>query len=107
MRLYAPVPNVSRVLSKEVTIDGVTYQPGTMIGLNMFLLHHNNTVWKNPDKYDPERFSKENSDKIGPYDFCPFAAGPRYLHIPVINNSKTTYQILIFFIRNVYLFLSQ
>lgn len=77
MRINPPVPAVARALSKEMTIDGITYLPGTMVALNMYLLHHNPTVWKNPEIYDPERFSKENIDKIGPFDFCPFAAGPR------------------------------
>lgn len=46
----------------------------------MFLLdaiHHCEEFFPNPEVYDPERFMPENRDKLVPYSYIPFGAGPR------------------------------
>lgn len=78
MRCHSPVPAVGRLTTKEMTIDGTTYPPGTSVGVSINLLHTNPTVWKDPHTFDPQRFSKDNITKIQPYSYCPFAAGSRY-----------------------------
>lgn len=54
-----------------------TILPGTSIFINVFALHRNNKYHENPDKFDPDRFLKENRSKQHPYSFIPFSAGPR------------------------------
>ena len=39
------VPIINRQLNKEVTIDGVTLLPGTLVNINIYALHHNPSVW--------------------------------------------------------------
>lgn len=81
LRLHSPVPGVSRESTKDITIDGQTFPKGTIFSLSVLQLHKNPDVWENPSEYNPERFSKENVTKIDSYAFCPFSAGPRYIHI--------------------------
>lgn len=40
-------------------------------------LHHDERYFKNPEKFDPERFSVENRDLIDPDTYLPFGIGPR------------------------------
>ncbi|NXY02550.1 CP4B1 protein, partial [Pteruthius melanotis] len=78
LRLFPPVPSVSRQLSKPVTFpDGRSLPAGCQIGLNIFAIHRNRDVWEDPEVYDPLRFSPENSAQRHSHAFLPFSAGSR------------------------------
>ncbi|KFV09013.1 Cytochrome P450 4A10, partial [Tauraco erythrolophus] len=78
LRLFPPVPFVSRCLSKPVTFcDGRSLPAGCQIGLSIFALHRNRDVWEDPEIYDPQRFSPENSAQRHSHAFLPFSAGSR------------------------------
>ncbi|XP_030061112.1 cytochrome P450 4B1 [Microcaecilia unicolor] len=78
LRLYPPVPGVSRQLTKPVTFyDGRSLPADSLVGISIYSLHRNARVWKDPEVFDPYRFSAENSASRHAYAFVPFAAGPR------------------------------
>ncbi|XP_032552822.1 cytochrome P450 4B1-like [Chiroxiphia lanceolata] len=78
LRLFPPVPSVSRQLSKPITFsDGRSLPAGCQVALNIFAIHRNRDVWENPEIYDPLRFSPENSAQRHSHAFLPFSAGPR------------------------------
>ncbi|XP_034080490.1 cytochrome P450 4B1-like isoform X1 [Gymnodraco acuticeps] len=78
LRLYPPVPGMSRITTKTITFfDGRTLPAGSRIGTSLYPLHRNATVWENPEVFDPLRFLPENVSKRPPYAFVPFSAGPR------------------------------
>ncbi|XP_066048868.1 cytochrome P450 4B1-like [Chamaea fasciata] len=78
LRLFPPVPTVSRQLSKPVTFpDGRSLPAGALVGLNIFGIHRNREVWEDPEIYDPQRFSPENSAQRHSHAFVPFSAGSR------------------------------
>nr|ARO89868.1 cytochrome P450 Cyp4b [Andrias davidianus] len=78
LRLYPPVPGVSRQLAKPITfLDGRTLPEGCIAFLSIYCIHRNPSVWKDPEVYDPLRFSVENSSDRHSHAFVPFAAGPR------------------------------
>ncbi|MED6271864.1 hypothetical protein CHARACLAT_024621 [Characodon lateralis] len=50
LRLYPPVPGISRQITKPITFfDGRTLPAGSVIGVSVFGIHRNSTVWENPD----------------------------------------------------------
>ncbi|NXK32018.1 CP4B1 protein, partial [Piprites chloris] len=78
LRLFPPVPFVSRQLSKPITFsDGRSLPAGCQVAVNIFAIHRNRDVWENPEIYDPLRFSPENSAHRHSHAFLPFSAGPR------------------------------
>ncbi|NXJ88518.1 CP4B1 protein, partial [Corythaixoides concolor] len=78
LRLFPPVPFMSRSLSKPVTFcDGRSLPAGCQVGLNIFAIHRNRDLWEDPEVYDPQRFSPENSAQRHSHAFMPFSAGSR------------------------------
>ncbi|XP_004639215.1 cytochrome P450 4A11-like [Octodon degus] len=76
LRLYPPVPNVSRDLSKPVTFpDGRSLPKGITVSLSIYTLHHNPKVWPNPEVYDPSRFAPDATRHS--HAFLPFSGGSR------------------------------
>ncbi len=45
LRLYPPVPNISRQITQPITIEGVILQPGTVTDMNIYQIHHNPLIW--------------------------------------------------------------
>jgi len=77
LRIQPPITFVARKLTETLTVDGLTIPPGTDVDIMLYWLHRDPEFWPEPEKFDPERFSAENSRGRNPYAFVPFSAGPR------------------------------
>ncbi|KAJ8251124.1 hypothetical protein GJAV_G00217540 [Gymnothorax javanicus] len=77
LRMYPIGLRVERICKKTVEISGITIPKGTCIAIPAFVLQHDPTLWPEPEKFKPERFSKDNKGSIDPYAYLPFGAGPR------------------------------
>ncbi|XP_065769695.1 cytochrome P450 4A25-like isoform X3 [Muntiacus reevesi] len=76
LRLYPPVPVISRELSKPITFpDGRSLPAGILVSLSFYGLHHNPKVWPNPEVFDPTRFAPGSTRHS--HAFLPFSGGPR------------------------------
>lgn len=76
MRCYPPVISfATRMATETVKIGDWTIPQGTMVVYNCWLMHKNPDLWPEPDKFDPERFSKGKI--IHPCAFAPFGLGER------------------------------
>ncbi|XP_017396419.2 cytochrome P450 4A11 isoform X2 [Cebus imitator] len=76
LRLYPPVPGISRDLSTPITFpDGRSLPKGISVVLSIYGLHHNPKVWPNPEVFDPSRFTPGSAQHS--HAFLPFSAGAR------------------------------
>jgi cytochrome P450 len=73
----APVANLSvRQLATDVELGGVRLRRGTQIAIGVRALHHDPRSWREPDRFDPSRWSPETPPHP-PFAYVPFLLGPR------------------------------
>ncbi|XP_039437021.1 probable cytochrome P450 4d14 [Culex pipiens pallens] len=78
LRMFPPVPFISRNTSKQVSLAGLTIPPNTNISIGIYNMHHNPNYFPDPERFVPERFEAERgAEKLNPYAYVPFSAGGR------------------------------
>jgi cytochrome P450 len=77
MRLFPPIWALIRIAAGDDEIDGQKIHAGDKVVVCTYILHHSEKYWSNPEKFDPERFSRERMKKRAKYSYLPFAAGKR------------------------------
>ncbi|XP_048504921.1 uncharacterized protein LOC105688649 [Athalia rosae] len=77
LRLFPSAPSVGRFVTEEIEIAGYKIPEQASVSVQIHRVHHDPKYWKNPDKFDPDRFLPENSQGRHPYAYVPFSAGPR------------------------------
>ena len=76
MRLYPPVPILSRQALKDDDIRGRKVPAGSLMLIVPWLVQRHKKFWKNPDSFMPERFLP-GAEKPKKFTYLPFSAGPR------------------------------
>jgi len=74
MRVYPPVPIVTRKAVNDDTLAGYHIPAGTKIVLCPGAIHKLDTYWENPLEFRPERWETADQNQ---YSFMPFLVGPR------------------------------
>ncbi len=77
LRLYPPAYTFSRVPVVDDNLGGYHVPAGTMVVVSTYATHRFQPYWPNPEGFDPDRFTRENSDGRPNFAFIPFGAGPR------------------------------
>jgi len=78
MRLYPPAPAVTgRRAAAEDEICGQKVSAGDRIMISTWVLHRHRTLWDDPLRFDPDRFSPARSEGRPRFAYMPFGAGPR------------------------------
>lgn len=77
MRLYPPVPVLSRIANGDMEIGGRRLAAGTLVVMPIYAIHRHRRLWDDPDRFDPDRFAPEHEARYSRYQFMPFGAGPR------------------------------
>jgi len=77
MRLYPPVPILSREAIGDDTIRKRHIPAGSIMLVVPWLLHRHKQYWNKPDHFIPERFLDDAPVKPDRYTYIPFSIGPR------------------------------
>lgn len=77
MRIFPPAWILGRKAIEDDNINGYEIKKGTNVLLPIYLIHHDKNIWKNPEKFIPERFESEQIKSRHKYAYFPFGGGPR------------------------------
>lgn len=77
MRLYPPVPAVTRNAVAADVIDEIPVKAGELVAVAPIVTHRHPEYWTQPERFDPDRFSAKRFDSIEPYSYMPFLLGRR------------------------------
>ena len=78
MRLYPPSSAIIRVaLRDNVLGDELAIRKGTWVTFSQYVLHRRSDNFPYPERFDPERFTPANEQKLPRYAYLPFGAGHR------------------------------
>ncbi|CAO3681680.1 unnamed protein product [Umbelopsis ramanniana] len=81
LRMDGPAQNtLPRQSSRDTELAGTFIPKGTSVIADMFVMHHDPSVWKDPEAFAPERFApgSESEAKAGQgLSWAPFGSGSR------------------------------
>ncbi|OWY21769.1 cytochrome P450 [Sphingobacteriales bacterium UPWRP_1] len=77
MRLYPPAWIIDRTALEDDEVDGYKIPKDCILLLFIYGTHHSPKYWKDPETFNPDRFSKENLKDLPNYAYFPFGGGPR------------------------------
>lgn len=77
MRLYPPVFTIPRQAASDVKMGPFTLPKGSFVLTSITALHRSPAFWKDPEKFDPERFAPGREAEIEKLAYLPFGSGQR------------------------------
>ena len=100
LRLYSPLQLIPRRSVQEFEFEGLRIPANTAIYLVPQSVHFDPQYYSDPQKFDPSRFSKENTDKQrdDPFKFIPFGRGSHMclgMHFAYMEIKAVLYQLLL------------
>lgn len=77
IRLYPPIPLVTRVAITDDVIGGYHIPAGSTVVMSQYVTHRHPDVWAEPERFVPERFTPEAEAARPRFAYFPFGGGPR------------------------------
>lgn len=78
LRVYPPVPGGYRELIEDQEFAGHRFPKGWFVKFEPFLCHFDARYWRDPDRFDPDRFLPPRcEDRQHPTAYIPFGGGRR------------------------------
>lgn len=80
LRKYPPIPILTRITDDDYHVpktDLVIPRKTTLI-VPVYAIHRDANIYEEPDRFDPDRFSKEKRHLRHPMSFIPFGSGSQY-----------------------------
>jgi cytochrome P450 len=77
MRLYPPAWSVARTVIKDFELGGYRIPSGANVVMSQWIMHRDPRFFSDPERFDPDRWSNENLQKLPKFAYFPFGGGPR------------------------------
>jgi cytochrome P450 len=77
LRLYPPITFLPRVANEATSLQGYRLKKGALVMVAPWVLHRHRLYWRDPNRFDPDRFLPERESEITSGAYIPFGIGPR------------------------------
>lgn len=77
MRLFPPAWILARMAESDDVVCGTAVPKGTLVMMSPYATQRDPKLWKDPERFDPERFLNGGADALHRYAYFPFGGGPR------------------------------
>jgi cytochrome P450 len=77
LRLYPPLPALSRVCRAECMLAGRRTRPGEIVVIPIYALHRHTLYWDEPNAFNPTRFAAGPAHAARRHIYMPFGGGQR------------------------------
>lgn len=77
MRLFPPAWAVGRMALDDYEVGGYVVPKGALILLSPYAMHHDARFYRDPERFDPQRWTPEAREARPPYAYFPFGGGVR------------------------------
>jgi cytochrome P450 len=77
MRLYPPAWLVGRRAIEPYTIDGYTLPRRSILIMSQWIVHRDARHYREPERFDPDRWTPAFKASLPPFAYFPFGGGPR------------------------------
>jgi cytochrome P450 len=76
-RLCPPGAATMRSPTRDIVVDGYRVEAQTIALVSFYAMHRDPALWKDPLRFDPDRFLPERSKGRSRWQYLPFGGGPR------------------------------
>ena len=77
LRLYPPAWGIGRMALKNYEAGGYAIEPGDIILMSPYVVHRDARWWKEPERFDPDRWTPETRAALPKFAYFPFGGGAR------------------------------
>jgi cytochrome P450 len=77
MRLYPPAWSLARTVIRDFELRGYTIPAGANVVMSQWVMHRHPAYFRDPERFDPERWLSEEAKKLPRFAYFPFGGGPR------------------------------
>ena len=77
LRLYPPIYAIAREAVDAFSVGGYTIPARTLILMSPYVMHRDSRYYKDPERFDPDRWNPKTGSKPPRFAFFPFGGGPR------------------------------
>lgn len=77
LRLYPPAWGIARTVEEPYEAFGARFPRNALVLTSQWIIHHDERWWRDPMRFDPERWTPQARATRPKFSYFPFGAGPR------------------------------
>lgn len=93
-RLMPSIAEFQRFVDEDFVLNDYVIPGGSTVGIMVYAMHMDPSLFPEPEKFDPDRFLFENSKDRHPFSYIPFSGGYRNCIGKILNLNLVSLRLL-------------